>query len=107
SFPSGRRLASLRHTHVQQFADKTSRGSLPATSHRVIWPLVRVLVLVAVCLGAAVLSPTHFPLGGSMVDSRADATEANQPRGLVARDPADALAVSFERPHLVFDPEER
>jgi hypothetical protein len=66
-----------------------------------------VLAAVALCIAAAALSPTNLMLGGRMLDSRAAAAEANQPRGLLARDPADALAVSFERPHLVFDPEEK
>ena len=70
-------------------------------------PAARGLVLVAFCLCLAWFAPAKLPLAGLDIASRAHAAEANQPREVFRNDAVDALSVVIERPHLVFEPEEK
>lgn len=48
----------------------------------------------------------QLSLADCLQKPRVFAADSNRPRVVVRRVPGDALAVSFDRPHLVFDPEE-
>jgi hypothetical protein len=48
----------------------------------------------------------HLALADCLQKPRVFPAEGSRPRVVVRRAPGDALAVTFDRPHLVFDPEE-
>jgi hypothetical protein len=48
----------------------------------------------------------HLTLADCLHKPRVFAAEGNRPRMVVRRSPGDALPVRFDRPHLVFDPDE-
>jgi hypothetical protein len=56
--------------------------------------------------GSGSFPPVHLTLADCFPKPRVFAAEGNRPRVVVRRVPGDALAVSFDRPSLVFDPEE-